>query len=145
MKRFRFNLEKVLKLREHNEQEAKIELGRATSALAEIEKKIDDNARARAQSATERFSALGGGGASGALSMFSWDAYIQRLELEALVLAEQAAKAEKIVEEKRELYVAASRELKAMEKLREKRALEHRKEMFAGQTRELDDLRRALP
>ena len=148
MRRFRFRLEKVLQLRQHREQEAKIELGMAISILAEIENKIKHNELLRAQSSQQRFSGIaaaeGGAGAiaSGAVSMFAWDAYILRLEQEAERLMEEAAQAELVVEEKRAQYVEASRELKVMEKLKERRAAEHRKEMFVAQTKELDDLRR---
>jgi flagellar export protein FliJ len=52
---------------------------------------------------------------------------------------EEAAQAEIVVEEKRQLYVEASHELKVMENLKERREKEHRKEMFAAETMELDD------
>ena len=141
MTRFRFNLEKVLKLRQYHEQEAKIEMGKAIGILTEIENKIKLNATARVQSSQQRFSGItsAGGGAS---SMFAWNSYILRLEQESERLMEKAAQAELVVQEKRALYIEASRELKVMEKLRERRAAEHRKEMFAAQTRELDDMRR---
>ena len=74
--------------------------------------------------------------------MFAWDGYILRLEHEAERLMEEAAQAELVVEEKRKLYIEASRELKVMEKLKEKRSTEYRKEMLAAQARELDDMRR---
>jgi len=45
-----------------------------------------------------------------------------------------------VVEEKRAQYLEASRELKVMEKLKEKREKEYRKEVFAAETRELDDM-----
>jgi len=140
MKRFRFNLEKVLKLRQYREEEAKIELGKAIGILTEIQNKIVRNAAARVQAGRERFSGLTCAG--GAVSMFAWDGYILRLEHEAERLMEEAAQAELVVEEKRKLYIEASRELKVMEKLKEKRSTEYRKEMLAAQARELDDMRR---
>ena len=143
MKRFRFNLEKVLKLRQYREEEAKIELGKAIGVLAEIENRIRQNAASRVRAGEERFSGLSGAG--GAVSMFAWEGYILRLEREAERLLEEAAQAELAVEEKRKLYIEASRELKVMEKLREKRAAEYRKETLTAQARELDDLRRARP
>jgi len=160
MKRFAFALEKVLELRKYYEQEAKIELGRAVSILTEIENNIKMNAFLRSQAADKRFSGIhaiedGGatftgdateGGAvtgSGAISMFDWNNYILRLEQEAQRLAEKAAKAEALVEEKRNAYLEASRELKVMEKLREKREKEYREEVFAAETRERDDTWRA--
>jgi flagellar FliJ protein len=137
MKRFKFNLEKVLELRQYSEQEAKNELGRAISILNNIENKIKQNAIIHSQAARERFEGINADGAS---SMMAWDTYILRLEQEAERLMEEAAQAELVVEEKRNLYLEASRELKVMEKLKEKRAAEYRKEMFAAETKELDDM-----
>jgi flagellar FliJ protein len=138
MKRFKFNLEKVLELRQYSEQEAKNELGRAISILNNIENKIKQNAIIHSQAARERFEGINA--ANGALSMVAWDSYILRLEQEAGRLMEEAAQAELVVEEKRNLYLEANRELKVMEKLKEKRGAEYRKEMFAAETKELDDM-----
>ena len=146
MKRFKFGLEKVLKLRQHNEHEARVELGRAIGVLAGIENEIKRNAAVRSEAAMERFAGINAGadnttdtGYGGTLSMHAWDAYINRLEQEADRLMEEAARAETVVEEKRGLYIEASRELKVMENLKERREKEHRKEMFVAETKELDD------
>jgi flagellar FliJ protein len=145
VKRFRFNLEKVLELRQHREDEAKNELGRAISILTAIENNIKQNALVHSRAVQQRFTGLADiGMANGiaAASMLAWDSYILRLEQEAERLMREAAQAEMVVEEKRNLYLEASRELKVMEKLREKREVEYRKEFFAAETRELDDIRR---
>jgi len=143
MKRFNFRLQKVLELRKHREQEAKTELGRAISILTKIENDIAINAAKHSTAVKERFSEInvteGTIVSSGVASMLSWDTYILRLEQEAERLAEDAARAEQVVEEKRNLYLEASRDLKVMDKLKEKREKEHRKEMFAAETKELDD------
>ena len=148
MKRFKFNLEKVLELRQYHEEEAKNELGRAINILTAIENNIKQNALVHSQAVRQRFTGLtdtdtGGGPAIAAASMLAWDAYILRLEQEAERLMEEAAKAEMVVEEKRNLYLEASRELKVMEKLKEKQEKEYRKEYFAAETRELDDMWRS--
>jgi len=148
VKRFKFNLEKVLELRQYREEEAKNELGRAISILTAIENDIKQNALVHSQAVRQRFTGLtdadtGGGPAIAAASMLAWDAYILRLEQEAERLMEEAAKAEMVVEEKRNLYLEASRELKVMEKLKEKQEKEYRKEYFAAETRELDDMWRS--
>ena len=156
MKRFRFSLEKVLKLKQYHEQEAKNELGRAIGILTAIENQIKQNALLLSRAAQERFAGIsaaenaavngtanGNANGAGALSILAWDSYILRLEQEADRLMEEAARAEMVVEEKRNLYLEASRELKVMENLKEKRRLEYRKEMFAAETRELDDVRRS--
>ena len=152
MKRFSFNLEKVLELRQYHEQEAKNELGRAISILTAIENNIKQNALIHSQAVQQRFTGLGDSAAgmaagtatdTAAASMLAWNTYILRLEQEAERLMEEAARAEMVVEEKRSLYLEASRELKVMEKLKEKREIEYRKEFFVAETRELDDMWRA--
>jgi len=140
VKRFSFNLEKVRELRQHREQEAKNELGQAISILNAIENNIKQNAFVHSRAVQERFTSLSANDAQGTLSMLAWDNYILRLEQEAERLMEQAAAAEMVVEEKRAQYLEASRELKVMEKLKEKREKEYRKEVFAAETRELDDM-----
>jgi flagellar FliJ protein len=138
VKRFSFNLEKVLELRQYREQEAKNELGRAISILNAIENNIKQNAIVHSRAIQERFTSINDN--NGTLSMLAWDNYILRLEQEAQRLMEEAAQAELVVEEKRNQYLEASRELKVMEKLREKREKQYRKEVFAAETRELDDM-----
>ena len=146
MKRFKFSLEKVLELRQHTEQEAKNELGKAISTLNEIENNIIINGVKKNDAVRERFECINTIGKdsadnnAGVLSMQVWDSYILRLDQEAERLEEQAAKAELVVEEKRNIYLEASRELKVIEKLKEKRQKEYRKEMFAAETREMDDI-----
>jgi len=145
VKRFKFGLEKVLKLRQHSEHEARVELGKAIGVLAGIENEIKRNAAVRAGAIQERFAGIGEGntasdtGFGGSLSMHAWDAYINRLEQEADRLMEEAAQAELVIEEKRNLYIEASRELKVMQNLKERREKEHRKEMFAEEIKEMDD------
>ena len=144
MKRFIFRLEKVEELRKNHEQEAKTELGRAIGILTKIENNIKRNAAQHSHAAKERFSGINAADNNGAVSMLAWDSYIHRLEQEAVRLEEEAARAELVVEEKRNLYLEASRDLKVMEKLKEKREKEHRKEMFTTETSEQDDKWKAM-
>jgi len=132
MKRFKFNLEKVLDLRKIKEEECKIALGAAIGALNIIENKIKETVLKHHNAARERFTNSG--------DMASWDIYILRLEQEAVKLTEQAAKAQIAVDQKRELYLEASKNLKAIEKLKEKRKTEYRSEMLISQMNEVDDI-----
>jgi flagellar FliJ protein len=135
VKRFSFNLEKVLELRKYREQETKIELGRAIGVLTEIEGRIRKNAESRSLAAGQRFSAD-----NGAADILSWDNYIIRLDQEAERLMNEAAKAELIVEEKQEIFLQASRDRKVIDKLKEKRKKEYRDEVLAEENRERDDM-----
>jgi flagellar FliJ protein len=135
MKAFHFPLEKVLKLREYREQEAKIELGRAIAVLTEIESRIKAVAEDRSRAAAERFAPD-----NGALEIVYYEHYIRRLDQRRDQLLEEAAQAELAVEEKRNRYLDASRDRKVLDKLKEKREKQYRKEVFAGETKELDDI-----
>ena len=132
MKRFSFSLQKVLQLRKFKEEECKLALGQAISILNNIENKIKETAVKHHHASSQRFADAG--------QIAAWDNYIIRLEQEAQRLTEQAAQAQLVVEEKRALYLEASRDLKAIEKLKEKREKEYRKEMFDLEMAEMDDL-----
>jgi len=132
MKKFSFSLQKVLKLREFREEECKIALGQAISVLNEIENKIKETAIKHHHAASQRF--------NDPMQISLWNNYIIMLDQEAERLTKQAAQAEIVVEEKRALYMEASRDVKAIEKLKEKRQKEYRKEMFNKQMTEVDDL-----
>ena len=132
MKKFNFNLQKVLQLRKFKEEECKIELGQAISNLNMIENEIKTTAVKRHSAASQRFNATN--------EIGEWNNYILRLDQETERLMEKAAQAEIVVEEKRALYLEASKYLKTLEKLKEKRPKEHRKEVTNYQMAEVDDL-----
>ena len=132
MRRFKFNLEKILQLRKFKEEEAKLALGQAVSFLNKIENDIKETAVKRHNAASQRFAETG--------QIMTWEHYITRLDKEADQLTEKAAQAEIVVEEKRNLYLEAQKDLKAMEKLKEKRQKEYRKELLNHEITEIDNL-----
>jgi len=132
MKKFNFSLENVLKLKKFNEEECKMALGLAISELNVIENNIKETAVKHHHALAERL--------KDPSSMMVWSNYITRLEQETDRLMEQAAQAEIVVEEKRALYMEAFKELRAMEKLREKKEKEYKKEMNDQESAEVDEL-----
>jgi flagellar FliJ protein len=132
MRRYKFNLEKILQLRKFKEEECKLALGQAISALNIIENEIKQTALKRHDAATRRYENPG--------EVLLWENYILRLDLEAKNLTEKAAQAEIVVEEKRALYLEAQKDLKAMEKLKEKQQKEYRREMLNTEMNQVDDL-----
>jgi flagellar FliJ protein len=145
MKRFNFKLEKIMRLRKFREDKARMDLGRAIGALTAIENNIKMTAAARSDAARRRFAGVNEVQESGRFAMLSWDNYINRLEQETEKLFQEAAKAELVVQEKRDIYIEASKKHKVMEKLKEKHEEEYRKECEYAQAREFDDLpRRAM-
>jgi len=138
VKEFAFSLEKVLRLRKHNEDEAKIELGRAIAVLSELESSIAALAQERARAAASQFNPE-----NSAATMQQYMFYLVRLDTTKEQLLKEAAMAELKVEEAREAFIEASRERKVLDKLKEKREKEHRKEMLAQEAKALDDVGRS--
>ncbi|MDR0656292.1 MAG: flagellar export protein FliJ [Treponema sp.] len=134
MRRFHFNLEKVLEWRKYREGETEIELGRAIAALTIIQNSLKENAAKHNQAAEERFAQ------TNIRDIQYYDLYVRRLESEKEKLLAEAARAALVIEEKRAVYLEASRDRKVLDKLREKREKEYRKTMLAGETKELDDI-----
>ena len=135
MKPFTFSLEKVLNLRKYREDEAKAELGRAISVLAEIEQRIRAFGQERARAASEQFSA-----GNSIVQIQQYTFYLLRLDNTVEQLQKEAVLAELKVEEARGAFLEASRERKVLDKLKEKRQKEYRKEMFSADTKILDDI-----
>jgi flagellar FliJ protein len=140
MKRFAFNLEKVLELRKYREREREIELGRAVGALTEIEHRIkalglEKNRAARRQFEPEHTASV----------IINYELYLRRLDGEVEGLIVRAAEAELEVEKARALYLEASRERKVLDKLKEKRERDYRKAAEREETKTLDDISGGAP
>ncbi|WP_010259176.1 flagellar export protein FliJ [Treponema primitia] len=135
MKRFRFGLQRVLELREYAEREAEIELGKAVGALTLIEQRIAAVAEDRFDAAAKRFAP-----GNGLAEMQNYDRYILRLDQTRDKLLMDAARAELVVAEKRDIFLEASRERKVLDKIKDKRKAEYRKFAQAEENKELDDI-----
>lgn len=135
MKRFSFDLEKVLKLRQNRERETELVLGRTIGALSELEMRIRKVGEEKVRAAGNRFAS-----GNGAVEIRNYDVYILRLDQTKDVLLEAAAKAEQAVEEARKVYLDASRERKIIDKLKERRQREYHKAVLAEEVKMLDDI-----
>ena len=135
MKRFKFNLEKALKLREYHEKEMKIDLGRAIGALTQIEHAIKAATEERSAAAADRFSA-----GFSVSDMLTFDYYIQRLDAAKAQLTLEEEKAAARVEDARGVYLEASRDRKVLLNVKERREKEYHKDMLAEETKVLDDI-----
>jgi flagellar FliJ protein len=135
MKRFAFQFEKLLRVREFAENTAKEELGRRIGALNEIESRIAENELRRTGAAEKRFAKD-----NSILDMDTYTFYIMRLDNEKIKLLEDAEEQNKKVEEARARYIEASREKKIIDKLKEKRLKEYKKETQKSEEAETDAL-----
>jgi len=136
MKPFVFPLQKILNLRTHSEDEAKIELGRAITALSEIESQILTVAQERVAAASAQFDPQ-----NSSATMKQYMFYILRLDTLKEQLLKEAAAAELQVEQARQAFLEASRERKVLDKLKEKQQKAYRKETLAQEAKALDDVR----
>jgi len=107
-------------------------LGQAVAILNRIENEIKETAVKRHNAASNRFADVA--------EITSWENYILFLDRQAKKQMEQAAQTQIVVEEKRALYLEASRDLKAMEKLKEKQFKDYRRESMNKQMAEVDDI-----
>ncbi|MDR2398449.1 MAG: flagellar export protein FliJ [Spirochaetaceae bacterium] len=135
MRRFHFRLQKVLALREYREQETKVELGKAIGALTRIEQSIADIAAERVRIGNQQC-----GPGRGVAEIVAFDRYVQRLDSSKNRLVADADQARQQVETAREVYLAASRDRKILDKVREHQAVEHRKEQRAQEAKLLDEV-----
>jgi flagellar FliJ protein len=135
MRSFRFDLEKVLKLRLNREQETEIELGKAIGALSALERRIKNVAEEKVLAAKNRFAKN-----RSANEMLSYEVYILRLDQTKDALLTAAAKADLEVEKAREIYIEASRDRKIIDKLKERRQKEYHKAMLLDEVKMLDDI-----
>lgn len=134
MKRFEFSLQKVLDLREFEENQAKNELGKAIAESdrikAELEyialKRVENNkARAETDDMNE---------------MMAIERFIVRLDLRKEELLEELAKAELVIEQKRKLFAEAMKNRKVVTKLKEKKEAEYKAEMLKAEEAAIDDI-----
>lgn len=135
MKQFSFNLESILDVRKYHEQEAEIALGRAVGDLTRIERNITAVAGEKARVSSERF-ALG----YGVAEITTFDRYVQRLDATKERLIKDAAQAELKVEAAREVYLEASRNRDALDRVKSDEAAAYRKEIFDEEAKVLDDI-----
>jgi flagellar FliJ protein len=135
MKRFTFQFEKLLRVREAAENGAKEELGRQISILNEIEYRIAENETKRAEAAEKRFAK-----GNSIFDIDTYNFYIMRLDNEKAALLRDAEAQHKKVDEARERYIEASREKKVIDKLKEKRLKEFRRETRKAEEAEIDDV-----
>lgn len=135
MRRFSFGLAKVLELREFSERIAEAALTEKSGACARLELSLDDNARAGAQAAAERFRPGSRASDHRAAELYAWRLSAER---DRLLKAKAAAEAER--EKARLAYVEASKETELVSKLRDREESAYYKAVSRDETKVMDDL-----
>ena len=123
MKKFSFNLERLLRIREHVEREWEIKLGHAVSECVRIEQRI-----AACGTEIERVLLSRGAIDNREADFLAMELYKRRMTDEIGRLKSELIGAEKVRDEVRQQFLEHSRNRKVLSKLREKREAEYYKE-----------------
>ena len=134
MKRFEFSLQKVLDLREFEEKQAKNELGKAIAEADRIKAELEYIALKRVENNKAR--AL----AEDMDAMMAIERFIVRLDLRKEELLEELAKAELVIEQKRQLFAEAMKNRKVVTKLKEKKEAEYKADALKAEESAIDDI-----
>ena len=134
MAKFKFTLEKILKIREFEEDKAKAELGKAISESEKIKNNLKYIAQQKVKYNAEMGTTL-------ELSYLkSIEDYLKGLEVQKENLLQELAQAELIVEEKRKLLTEAMQKRKALEKVKEKQFEQFKYDQERAEENALDDM-----
>jgi len=136
MKRFDFNLQRILSLREYREKEWEIKLGEITGRCVSLSRKIEDRIRNR-QAALRTWHETGSNDVFYAAYM---EEYMQRLSIEQIRLEDELEEAEVRRAEVQQKYLEASKERKVLENLKDKRRQEYYKEQLKTEFRNVDEM-----
>ena len=134
MKKFKFSLEKVLSLREFEEKQAQIELGKAQSVVNDLNDQLKFIASERLKSNESRSKS------SDLTFLMSIENYINGLDYKKEKLIEELAQAQIILEEKRAIVVETIKKRKSLEKLKEKQFESYKKEYNKEEEKILDEI-----
>jgi flagellar FliJ protein len=139
MARFRFRLQTLRRIREMSRDELRVRLAEAFQAeqiLAEQRAAVD--AEAAALAAQRRQMMLDG--ALDVNRLLESQRYQLLLEAQSGTLAEQAAKLADEVELRRQAVVEADRQVRVLDKLRERRLRQHEQAQQAAEAKRMDEI-----
>ena len=140
MRRFQFNLEKLLELRSFFERKSELVLADKAGRCAVLDGRLRDVAQSRARTGREMFSA------GRMISDYrAAELYLVRLDRDRDRLLEELARAELEREAARADYIERHKAREVIEKLKERRQAEYYKLAEREETKALDDLARRGP
>ena len=137
MKRFRFNLEKLLDLRAYRERGAELTLAAKAGRCALLDANLMKTAESRVRTKVEEF-----GPGRTLADYHAAELYIIRLDRERDRLAHELALAEAEREDARLEYVEKRTARESIGKLKERRQAEYYRLASREETKQLDDLAR---
>lgn len=132
MKKFHYPLERLLKLREHTEQEWEVKLGEATGRCVRTRKAIT-------QREANHRRVLGERGSLSSVDLMAGELYLSRMRQEAEALRKELEEAEAERLRIQASFLEASRERKVLQKLKEKQERAYLKDELKREFAEADD------
>lgn len=135
MRTFRFNLEKVLRLRKHTEKDWEIKLGEIVSTCNNVQRKISSLEIERAESFKEFILQK-----NGLEYLQLAERYFSRIAVEKNSLHKELEELQQRKKKIQEEYLKASREAKVIEKLKERKAEQYYRKQMQEEIKELDDI-----
>ena len=134
MKKFVFSMEKILDLREYEEKQAQIELGKAIGDAEKIRQQLNFVAIEKAKMLSMDISG------TSINERLVHENYLVRLASQKEILLEELAAAELIVEEKRAVFAEALKKRKVLSNLKEKQLQQYKKEKQLEEDNIVDDI-----
>lgn len=129
-----FSLQKVLELREYEEDKAKLELGKAVAELERIKRLLQEVAQNRVKANLSRKDT------TDVIILMNIENYIIGLDAKKEKLLEELTMAQMFFEEKRDLYTKAMQDREVLSKLKENQLSEYKKEVLKEEENALDDI-----
>lgn len=134
MKKFNFSLQNILNLREFEEKQSQIDLGKAISECTRLKNELEQVAQDYIKANNNRTSE------KSIEELIIIDNYCNRLNLLKEELLEQIATAELIVQQKQEIYAEKLKNRKVLTKLKEKKYSQWKKEYLHEEEIQIDDI-----
>lgn len=134
MNKFVFSMEKILDLREYEEKQAQIELGKAIGDAEKIRQQLNFVAIEKAKMLSMDISG------TSINERLVHENYLVRLDRQKEILLEELAAAELIVEEKRAVFAEALKKRKVLSNLKEKQLQQYKKEKQLEEDNIVDDI-----
>lgn len=134
MKKFNFSLQNILNLREFEEKQSQIDLGKAISECTRLKNELEQVAQDYIKANNNRTSE------KSIEELIIIDNYCNRLNLLKEELLEQIATAELIVQQKQEIYAEKLKNRKVLTKLKEKKYSQWKKECLHEEEIQIDDI-----
>ncbi|GAB4366864.1 MAG: flagellar export protein FliJ [Spirochaetales bacterium] len=136
MRKFNFRLEPFLRIRTQQEKVREMELARAVGTCMILQGHLQDVQR----EIQENTACSMGGILLDFPDLQARDAYRKRLEKDLRITQERLTHAEKERRKKQEEYLAASRDRKVLEKLKERRAEEYYASQWKEEFKQMDEV-----